>query len=469
MNKPTLSEYKITDYQYSKYLEYKSKCDSKEGKKTNFEDNLFWFYALIIYLSFEIFLFSRSWEKLNDLSLGRENWEFTKTVLLIVFLPLLAFPLNILAVSISSIILNIIGFGKLITYLYSILLKQPKREYYFFNIEIFEKREKEYIDYIKKLEEEYPGIANFNYDKKMYFKKIMNDIIEHEKKYINEIIHQRNIKKQSEYWLSLDGFSFEQEVSDLYRSLGYKVKTTKKVADGGIDIKLWDDKGEYIIVQCKNHKHKIAPSIIRDLYGTMHKEKADRAILICSGGFNDSVYDFAKGLPIDLLELEDIISLSDKAHPKSYEIIDTIKEMYCIDEMIFKFKSMGSVYLLYNLFRNAAYNEKETRVELIELINSMESAYCVFESKEKSKTIVDIILKQKYKPLENAIYEIVEWKIYPNDSPYRYKAFYYVKIIKEGEDYFMSNKKNDSYENVKVSGFPKRKKRKKWYGWNRYR
>jgi hypothetical protein len=276
------------------------------------------------------------------------------------------------------------------------------------------------------------------------------------------VIHQINIKKQSEYWLSLDGFSFEREISNLYKSLGYKVKNTKKVADGGIDIKLWNDKGEYIIVQCKNHTHKVAPSIVRDLYGTMHKEKANKSILISSSGFNTGVYKFSKELPIELLDINDLISLSEKAYPKSLEIINNVKNLFSINANItFKFKSIGNVYLLYVSFGKALYNEEKNTVILKEPIAN--GCY-IFESIEEGRCIADTILKQKYKPFEKAIYEIVEWKIYHKDSLYSYKTFYYVKIVKKGEEYFLSKKKNENQADI-VSEFPKPQKRKKQMVW----
>jgi hypothetical protein len=46
-----------------------------------------------------------------------------------------------------------------------------------------------------------------------------------------------------EFWLGLDGISFEQQVSQLFKQLGKAVELTKASGDGGVDIFLRDDSG----------------------------------------------------------------------------------------------------------------------------------------------------------------------------------------------------------------------------------
>ena len=71
-----------------------------------------------------------------------------------------------------------------------------------------------------------------------------------------------------DYWMSLDGHQFEDEVASVFRRNGYKATVSKQGGDGGIDIILEKD-GVKTAVQCKAHKSLIGPSVARDLLGTM--------------------------------------------------------------------------------------------------------------------------------------------------------------------------------------------------------
>ncbi|MDR1628045.1 MAG: hypothetical protein LBR79_04655 [Oscillospiraceae bacterium] len=178
MKNPTLYEYKITDYQYSVYLEYKRKCELREKKITNYEEKSFLpVFAVIYLLLITVFVFYYSWEEVNN----GNAWDFIKTIwgvilasvsiLPILLIPVIQWVFCILAYPICFI-------GRCI---YKFILIKPQKEPYFSIIEKYEHKQKEYTDYIKNLETKYPCIAEFNYDKKMYFKNIMADIIEHEK------------------------------------------------------------------------------------------------------------------------------------------------------------------------------------------------------------------------------------------------------------------------------------------------
>ena len=60
--------------------------------------------------------------------------------------------------------------------------------------------------------------------------------------------------------------------------------------------------GEKLIVQCKNHKPPIGPSVARELYGTLMASDAQRAILASVSGFTKGVNEFVAGKPIELID-----------------------------------------------------------------------------------------------------------------------------------------------------------------------
>lgn len=120
-------------------------------------------------------------------------------------------------------------------------------------------------------------------------------------------------KEKREYWLEMDGFRFEKQITDLYTRLGFYARKTKNTGDGGVDIFLVDSDGKNTIVQCKAHKHKVGPHIVRDLYGTMKGARADKAILINLGGFTPGVYKFIEDKmgEIELKDLEGVLKLQE--------------------------------------------------------------------------------------------------------------------------------------------------------------
>ena len=89
----------------------------------------------------------------------------------------------------------------------------------------------------------------------------------------------------------------------MFKNLGHQVQFTSATGDQGVDLFIDKD----TVVQCKAHEAQISPSVIRDMYGTMMHFKKKKAIVISTGGFTKGCYDFAKGKPIELWDVEKII------------------------------------------------------------------------------------------------------------------------------------------------------------------
>lgn len=124
--------------------------------------------------------------------------------------------------------------------------------------------------------------------------------------------HQR--RTQAQFWYSLDGIQFEREIAKLFAQLEYSTQLTPTSGDEGIDILMWKD-GKKIVVQCKAHRDPVGPSVIRELYGSMFHAEAQEAKLVACGGFTQGVYTFAKGKPIELLDLNAILHLQQQVKP----------------------------------------------------------------------------------------------------------------------------------------------------------
>ena len=119
-------------------------------------------------------------------------------------------------------------------------------------------------------------------------------------------------QKREEYWESLGGIEFEQELGKLFKARGYRVEYTPVSGDQGIDLILKKN-GKTTVVQCKAQQRPAAPRVVRELYGSMHAFGADYAILACTGGFSDNVVKFARGKPIDLISVWDIVRMAEES------------------------------------------------------------------------------------------------------------------------------------------------------------
>lgn len=117
------------------------------------------------------------------------------------------------------------------------------------------------------------------------------------------------IMKTVKYWDKLDGHEFENKVALLFRQKGYDALVSKAGGDGGIDIVLTSG-NEKIAVQCKAHNKAVAPSVARDLYGTMIAGGFYKGMIVSKNGFTKGVYDFVKGKQIELLDMEDLIKMA---------------------------------------------------------------------------------------------------------------------------------------------------------------
>ena len=111
------------------------------------------------------------------------------------------------------------------------------------------------------------------------------------------------------WWWSLDGWEFEEEVARIFRLNGYKAKVTKKTGDGGIDIIMYKGKNKYL-VQCKHYQNEVPVEPIRALNGVKEDFGADILILVASSGITKAGREFISNKPyFKVYTLEDIIAM----------------------------------------------------------------------------------------------------------------------------------------------------------------
>lgn len=114
-----------------------------------------------------------------------------------------------------------------------------------------------------------------------------------------------------------------REIFDMeFNTNGGEVKITQASRDGGVDAVAFDPdpiRGGKIVIQAKRYNNTVSVSAVRDLYGTIINEGANKGILITTSDYGPESYLFAKGKPITLLNGGHLLYLLEK-HGKKAKI-----------------------------------------------------------------------------------------------------------------------------------------------------
>jgi restriction system protein len=103
----------------------------------------------------------------------------------------------------------------------------------------------------------------------------------------------------------MDPSNFEELLVELLRRMGFRAERTGRTGDGGVDCEAYDDRpvvGGKIIVQAKRYSSTVAPSVVRDLFGTVHAKGATKGVLITTSGFGPESRAFAQDKPLELID-----------------------------------------------------------------------------------------------------------------------------------------------------------------------
>lgn len=106
----------------------------------------------------------------------------------------------------------------------------------------------------------------------------------------------------------LSGTDFETVIARLLQSMGFHTEVTQASGDGGIDIVATLDRpligGRYLI-QCKRFSPDklVGAATVRDFYGALSADSAAvKGILITTSAFTSQARAFARDLPIELID-----------------------------------------------------------------------------------------------------------------------------------------------------------------------
>lgn len=114
---------------------------------------------------------------------------------------------------------------------------------------------------------------------------------------------------------------FEELSVAYYLEKGIKAETTQLGADGGIDIKLYqDDTGKpTTIIQCKSWASQVGVKPIREFLGVMTHEKIAKGFYMTSSSYTNEAIEIAKSNQITLINGEMILMMIQRLSPESQQ------------------------------------------------------------------------------------------------------------------------------------------------------
>ena len=115
---------------------------------------------------------------------------------------------------------------------------------------------------------------------------------------------------------SMDWEDFEHLIREVFEQefakTGGEVKVTRSSRDRGVDAIAFDPdpiKGGKIVIQAKRYTNTVGVNAVRDLYGTLLNEGANKGILVTTSDYGPDAFEFAKGKPITLLNGGNLLNL----------------------------------------------------------------------------------------------------------------------------------------------------------------
>jgi restriction system protein len=112
---------------------------------------------------------------------------------------------------------------------------------------------------------------------------------------------------------------FEQLIREVFAkefsTNGGEVKVTQASRDGGVDAIAFDPdpiRGGKIVIQAKRYTNTVGVSAVRDLYGTVLNEGANKGILVTTADYGPDAYQFAADKPLTLLNGSNLLHLLEK-------------------------------------------------------------------------------------------------------------------------------------------------------------
>jgi len=124
---------------------------------------------------------------------------------------------------------------------------------------------------------------------------------------------------QSTNLAAMDWEDFEHLIRELFEaefgSGGSEVRITRASRDRGVDAIAFDPdpiRGGKFVIQAKRYTRTVGVDAVRDLYGTVINEGANKGILVTTAEYGPDAYDFVKDKPLTLVSGGELLFLLEK-------------------------------------------------------------------------------------------------------------------------------------------------------------
>lgn len=87
---------------------------------------------------------------------------------------------------------------------------------------------------------------------------------------------------------------FEDPIGNLFSKMGLETEQTQLSQDGGVDVVAFDKRpilGGKVVIQAKRYRNTVGVAAVRDLYGTMMNEGANKGILVTTSGYGSAAFN----------------------------------------------------------------------------------------------------------------------------------------------------------------------------------
>ncbi|MFE7193636.1 restriction endonuclease [Kitasatospora sp. NPDC057541] len=110
----------------------------------------------------------------------------------------------------------------------------------------------------------------------------------------------------------MDPIEFEELIAELFRLRGFRVMTTARSGDVGVDVVAEDldpVTGGRIVIQAKRYRSTVSPTAVRDLDSTVRHHGAIKGILVTTAGFGPGSYEYIRNKPLSLVSGPELVEL----------------------------------------------------------------------------------------------------------------------------------------------------------------
>jgi restriction system protein len=144
----------------------------------------------------------------------------------------------------------------------------------------------------------------------------------------SRIVQNRDVDSEMNVQASIAVMPWEdfehlvRQLFELFGGKGVEVKVSRLLRDHGVDAVMYDPdplRGGKYVLQAKRYTRTVDLAAVRDLYGTVINEGANRGILVTTSGFGPDSHEFVKDKPITLIDGPFLIEMLRK-HGRSYRI-----------------------------------------------------------------------------------------------------------------------------------------------------